>query len=196
MQDGDGQDEVPGGLADDPGALIEAASTHLRALADRLLSVATLWQLAAILAALAIGWTATRPVLARVRRRLDAPAERSEFRGRIDAALPRVLWPAATVVLLWGTLAAFRAFGLPVDLLRVAASLLNAWIVVRLVAGLASGASATAIAAVPWTIAALHITRLLGPLTEAMRGVVVPLGASRVTLLAIVTGAILAVVAL
>ena len=201
--DTDGATAEPGatpslldGLTDDPGAVAANLTARLADLGDRLFSYASLWQLGAIALALVAAWAVTRPVLRRVRARMDAPGERSEFRARIDAALVRILWPAATVVLLWLFLLAFRAAGQPVEVLRVAASLLNAWIVVRLVAGLASGPSATAIAVTAWVVAALYITRLLGPLSDRLERVIFPIGGDTVSLWAIITGAILAVVAL
>ena len=197
MQTGDEARDAPLITAlEDPSALASDLAERAQGALAAALSWSTLWQLGAVAGALALGWLVSRPLLRRARARMDGAGERGAFRQRIDAAMPRILWPAATVVFLWIALLAFRAFGISPYLLRVAAGLLNAWIVARVVAGLASGASATTIAVTAWTLAALYITRLLGPVTDAMRGVAIPIGGSTVTLLAIVSGALLAIVAL
>ena len=183
-------------LTTDPQGFAAAAAARLRAFADGVLSYDTLWELAAVATALALAWLVTRPVIARVRARMDDPIKRSEVRERLDAALPRILWPVAAVAFLWLTLLVFRALGMPTDLLRIAASLLNAWIIVRIVAGLASGPSATAIAITAWGVAALYITRLLGPVSRALQGVEFQIGAERVDLWAVLTGILAAIVAI
>ena len=192
----DGTAPLLDALTDDPQAVANELIDRVRVWADGFFSTSTLWELVAIAGALALAWIVTRPVLARVRARMDDPVARPAFKTRFDAALLRVLWPVATVAFLWTALLVFRAVGLPVDLLRVAASLLNAWIVVRIVAGLASGPSASVIAVTAWVLAALYITRLLGPIVRQLQRVDFPLGGDRVSLWEIIAGGVLAVVAI
>lgn len=156
----------------------------------------TLWQLAAVAAAAAIGYLLSRYPRKRM-------VEAAEARGRIDfvllaiVAVMRVLWPAFTVLLLIGITAVFEQAGLGSRTLHIATSLLIAWIAVEIVtASMRRGLVSRIIAYLLWVIAALYIVGWLGPINDALRSVVFTFGKAEITLLGLVTNLFLASVAL
>lgn len=156
----------------------------------------TLWQLAAVAAAAAIGYLLSRYP----RKRL---VEAAEARGRIDfvllalVAVMRILWPAFTVILLFGITAVFEQAGLGSRTLHIATSLLIAWSAVQLVtASLRRGVVSKTLAYMLWVIAALYIVGWLGPINDALRSVSFTIGDSQITMLRLVTNLILATIAL
>ena len=101
------------------------------------------------------------------------------------------------VFAVWIATAAFEAAGLRNEGLRVAASLMNAWIVVRFVtANLKPGFWQTAIAIVAWTIAALYILHLLDPVTDALNSAAFSVAGVKVTVMRVITSIFIAIVAL
>ncbi|MCI4643749.1 MAG: mechanosensitive ion channel, partial [Hyphomonadaceae bacterium] len=157
----------------------------------------TVWQGAAILIAGGLAYLLSRYP----RRRLLKSAEN---RGQVDVitraytSLAGVLWPIFTVILLWVAVAAFDALdGLENGALRVVASLLNAWIVVRVVtSNMREGFAARAIAVLAWSVAALYILRLLDPVTGAMEAATFTIAGQTFSLLRIVTSVVIAILAL
>ena len=174
----------------------ESAVTGVETFQDNFISLGSLWQLLAVLAALAIGYVASRYPAKRLRAWADGRESRDVL-TRLAHSVARIIWPAFTVVLLWIATAVFESVGLPNEGLRVAASLMNAWIVVRFVtANMQPGFWQTAIAVISWTIAALYILHLLDPVADALNAAAFTIGGVKVTLLRIITSVFIAIVAL
>ena len=176
--------------------LMRVASNWGREAVADLASPDTVWQIAAIVVAAAIGYGLSRFP----RKRLMAVAE---ARGRIDfvllalVAVLRMLWPAFTVLLLVAVTAAFEAAGLGSRSLHIAISLLTAWIAVQVVtASMTRGVVSKTVAFSLWAFAALYIVGWLGPLGEGLESVVVRFGSAEVTLLRLLTSLGLAAFAL
>ncbi|MEM1390804.1 MAG: mechanosensitive ion channel domain-containing protein [Pseudomonadota bacterium] len=165
-------------------------------LGDQLWSLSTVWQVSSVLISALLGYTLSRSI----KRRLKQAAEAREQKGilfRLYASLARVVWAAFTVVLVWISMAGFAAYGLENTGLRIVASLLNAWIVVRIVtSNMRQGAFASSIAFVAWTIAALHIFEMLGPVTQSLDAAAITVGNNRFSLLRIITSFVVAAFAL
>lgn len=165
-------------------------------LADSLWSLNTLWQFCAIVASALIGYLLSRPINQRLMQQVKA-REQKDILFRVYASLIHVVWPVATVALLWTATGAFSASEFDSTLLRIAASLLNAWIVVRLVtSNMKDGIIASSIALVAWTIAALHIFQLLEPVSNSLDAVAITVGSSRFSLLRVLTSLVVASFAL
>ena len=82
--------------------------------------------------------------------------------------------------------------GIANDLLRIIASLMTAWILIKISSSVIANAFiANLFAAFAWTIAALNIVGLLSPTIDALDSVELPLGQTRITLLTVINGAIL-----
>jgi small-conductance mechanosensitive channel len=91
---------------------------------------------------------------------------------------PALLWLLA----LWLLLQAAERMGPSPAFVRGAASLLGAWIAIRLAAGLLRDAAlARAVAAVAWTVAALGLLGLLRPAIEFLDSLAIGLGAFRLS---------------
>ena len=202
----DTQNEGGGEGGDEDGNLLEAninwqdiqetTMSGLQTFQENFISWGSLWQLIAVLAALGIGYFGSRYPT----KRLRAYAESRETRDvltRLTLSVAKIVWPAFTVVLLWIATAVFESVGLPNEGLRVAASLMNAWIVVRFVtSNLQPGFWQTAIAVVAWTVAALYILHLLDEVTSALNAAAFSVAGVEVTLLRVITSVFIAVVAL
>lgn len=176
--------------------LLRAAANWGREAFADLASPDTLWQLAAILSAAAVGYLISRFP----RKRLMAAAE---ARGRIDfillalVSVLRILWPVFTALILVAVAAVFEYAGLGSRTLHIAISLLVAWIAVQIVtASMRRGLVSKLIAYSLWAIAALYIVGWLGPANDALRSIVFNAGDTEITLLRLLTGFAMAGVAL
>ena len=163
---------------------------------DQLLSLSTVWQILAVVAAIGLGWLASR----RPQKSLEAKRDKregSDILYRIYNALAGVMWPVCIVIFLWVAVFAFRAADLPDDILRIVASLTNAAIIVRLLTkNMMEGSLRTLIALTAWGIAALYILKLLDPVTNALDSAALTVGGTRISVLQVITSAILAIGAL
>lgn len=163
---------------------------------DQLISLSTIWQLLAVIAAIGLGWIASR----KPQKSLEAKRDKrdgTDILYRIYNALAGVMWPVCIVVFLWIAVLAFGAAGLPDDILRIVASLTNAAIIVRLLTkNMAEGPLRTLIALTAWGIAALYILKLLDPATNALDSAALSVGGTRISVLQVITSIILAIGAL
>lgn len=157
---------------------------------EALNSISTLYQILAIIAAVALGWALSRRPngrLAQFEKDMDKPV----VLRKLAKALSAVLWLIFAVISLWVTTASFAAFGLPNGGLRIAASMLNAAIVVRIVASnMREGSLRTLLAWAAWGVAALYILKLLKPVTDALESAAVSMGDNRISVLQVITGLI------
>jgi potassium-dependent mechanosensitive channel len=176
--------------------LLQEASRWGQALLVDLAAPRTLWQLAAIAGAAALGYLLSRYP----RRRLMKAAE---ARGRIDFVLLalvsvlRILWPSITALLLVAVTAAFETADLGSRTLHIATSLLVAWIAVQVVtASMKRGLVSKTVAFTLWAVAALYILGWLRPFSKALESVVIPFGTAEVTLLRLLTSLAIAAFAL
>lgn len=109
----------------------------------------------------------------------------------IDRLIFPILWGLA----LWVAVTIFDELGKRADLLRMVASLLNAWVVIRLFSSFVRDPVwSKTFAAAAWTIAALNILRLLNPTIEMLDGIGMNLGDTRLTLYMALKGGIIAFV--
>lgn len=176
--------------------LIENLQVWFANAVDSLLSASTLWQLIAILAAVGLGWGLSRKPTAYMRAKRDS-RDGTDILYRIYNALAGVMWPVCVVILLWLAMFAFRNTEQPAGILRVAASLTNAAIIVRLLTrNMEEGPLRTLISLVAWGLAALYILQWLDPLTNALESAGVTMGETRITVLQVLTSFVLAIGAL
>ena len=167
---------------------------------DQLLSLSSLWQVLAILGAVVLGYLLSRrpkAALLRRRERRIADTAPTDIVAKVLHALAGVAWPLAVVILLWIANAVFEGTGQPNTLLKIAASLTNAAILVRLLTGnMRVGPLRTLIALTLWTIAALYIVGWLEPVQRALDGPSVAFGGTDISLLDVVKSLLVAVIAL
>ncbi|HAE29269.1 MAG TPA: mechanosensitive ion channel protein MscS, partial [Hyphomonas adhaerens] len=145
-------------------------------LAAEFLSYESLWQFLAIILAGIVGFFLSRVPVTRLKK-LAASRERSDVLFHAAVSSARIVWPVVTALLLWITIPVFGQFGLRNEILRVAASLLNAWIIVRLItSNIRDGLVANTLALLAWLIAALYILRLLQPVTQSLDSTIIDFG--------------------
>lgn len=130
----------------------------------------------------------------RLRRRLIAHVQRlppgPSF--QVTFALVRVAPWAFFLLALWFGALAFREVGEGTNLLRLAESLVLAWIAIRLTSGLVRNpALASAIAMAAWLFAALNIVGLIDPTIRLLDSMGVTLGHFRLTMLVLLKAAAL-----
>ncbi len=159
--------------------LTEGFQTALAAMADRLgeqlSSVSALYQLGAIAAALVLGWLFAQPTRKSVAARKEAAINSAvaRFFENLTLLIPLALGAA----FLWVGIAIFNGLGQPISLMRIVASLLTAWVGIRLVSSLVSDPFAARVFALfAWTAAALNILHLLAPTIAFLDGLKLPPG--------------------
>ena len=134
-----------------------------------------------------VSFIVTYAVAKPVRRRLKAIAAEKirDYRLRhIASTLAELTFPIIWVIILWAANAAFVGQGSDADILRAVASLLNAWIVIRLFSGLVPNSFwSKTVAIIAWTLAALSILGLLDTTMTAIDSIGISFGETRITLL-------------
>ena len=172
------------------------AREGLSQLAGEVISYESLWQFLAIVAAGIAGFLLARLPVSRLRK-AAAAREKPDFLFHAEVSAARIVWPVLSVILLWIITPTFETFGLRNEILRVAASLLNAWIIVRLItSNIRDGLVSNTLTLLAWSIAALYILRLLEPVTESLDATMIQAGGVQFSLLRLLTSLFVAAVAL
>lgn len=170
------------------GRLTDFYQHALNWLMNEVLVLSTLIQAVGVLVALTLAILFGR----HVRTWLDGALERHAARtnwSRIISAVRLVVIPLLWLGFVW--LGVFVAHGAswPLHLLKSAASLLSAWVLIRLTSQLVRDkAWAQFVAVTLWTVAALNILDLLGPTLALMDSLAVNFGQLRISLLTVVKG--------
>lgn len=171
-----------------PEQLAAMARDILAWLSSDLFAYATLAQLAFLLAAGALAHLLARGLcrlLARMR-------EEMPFYLRLSGTIEPLFLPAIALLLVGTAQLATADLLEPRDryLLSVAASLLTAWLVIRLLVNfIASRALRRLVAGVAWSIAALNIVGLLDPLRAALDAARISVGTVSISALSVINGA-------
>lgn len=119
-----------------------------------------------------------------LRRRLDrSPAKRAWLALGLRALGP-IAGPLLWLIGLWITILVAAGFGSALTLVSAAASLVLAWVIIRLISAMAvSDGWSQVIAALVWAIAALHIVGLMHPLLANLAAAGIDFGRYRLSLL-------------
>lgn len=154
-------------------------------LGSDLFAYASLAQIAFILLALVISWLFARLLISRTRRL------QGEFPllQRLSPYVEPLYAPLFALLLIGVASVVGRGFEVPLYLLRVAASLLTAWLVIRLAVNfIRSKAVRQLVAALAWFIAALNILGLLDVITKTLDAARLTLGGVTISALAVISG--------
>ncbi|HIC81614.1 MAG TPA: mechanosensitive ion channel protein MscS, partial [Kiloniellaceae bacterium] len=172
----------------------ERIAAELQILVDWFLqNVANFWSLLQVVVLLILFGIAAilgrrlRPVVAAWLERAAIPPR---FAAQVGV-LPAVLTPLIYLLMLWLAIGVMQQSTWPSRsyLLSVVASLLTAWVVIRLFTTFVRNpALAKTLAVCAWTIAALNITDLLDPTVALLDSLAISFGDLRVSLLTIVKG--------
>ncbi len=165
-------------------AFIETARTWL---ADDVLTAATVLQVVAV----SVNFLMARILAGRMGRGIRLlVAERSWSVRFIQVTGPCYL-PAIWLAFNLLAMAGLAGAGLPIYTLRIAASLLGAWIVISLAASLVRNPQLSRfIQITAWSIAALNIVGLLGPVADILDQAALELGELRISVLSVLVGMI------
>jgi potassium-dependent mechanosensitive channel len=183
-------------VAEQVGTLWGQLQTWFESFLDQALSEATLWQAGVVVLAVVVAW-----LIARIpyKRLVEFVEERGkpDAIGRLFRSIASVMWPLFTVILVWAAIVGFMVADLNRDGLRIVASLLMAWIIIRLLtANMKKSFLSRTIAIVAWTVAALYILRWLGPTVSALNDFQIPIGKGSISAWRILTSVAIAIVAL
>jgi len=106
--------------------------------------------------------------------------------------LPIIWLLSLSLLLLIGT-----AIETSYHLIKIAVSLLAAWVIINLTTGmLRNKALSKFIAVVVWSVAALNILNLIGPVTDVLDGIGLTLGELRISALTVIEGVFLLIILL
>jgi len=134
--------------------------------------------------------------LERIRVRLPAGVATDPVLKAVGVLKPLCL-PIAWILLMWSAYSIAEAAGWSNELINIAVSLLNAWVVIRLASGLIrQRAWSQTIVALAWTVAALHILDLLEPTIALLDAIAVTFDDFRISALLIIKGVVALVVLL
>ena len=188
-------DEVVENLGEGLAPLADYAATVWKTLGPQLGSIEGLIQLGVLVAA-GVPAFALRGLFRRLILRVFPQAEDAAL-SRVQRALLNMATPLVWLAGLWTGSAVLTGLGHPNDLLRLGASLLNAWIVIRLVSvAVADPFWARLFALCAWTVAALNALKLLGPTIALLDGAAVTVGDVRVSLYLVIKAVAFAIVLL
>lgn len=153
-----------------------------------ILTLAALWELGAIVTTLLLARVMAIPF----RKWLEAKLENSRHDAKLSVVwrtFLTLITPIIWVILLWIAVAAAEQLELRDKLMSVVVSLVNAWIVIRLITQFVrEEVWARFIAVVVWIIAALNILGFLQPALELLDGIALKIGQVRVTALGVIEG--------
>ncbi len=147
----------------------------------------SLLELFALILVLGLGMLAARPFKAWFAHLIERPAWKDHSLGRLLEAFRSLSSIIFTVLLLGIAYAVFRHFGASGAILRIAASLLSAWVIIRLLTSVVREPNiARFIAVVAWTIAALNVFSLLHPTLALLDSLAVQFGNVRISILLLI----------
>lgn len=164
--------------------LIEQAITSIQ----KLVVDPLFWLQFAVIAAVFVlaRWLLT-PLLRRGIKRLETASERIASFRRVLSAVDAVADPLVWLALQWVAIAIAGDLGWPNGALNLIASLLSAWVLIRLASLLLSNeVLAQFVALLAWTIAALNVFGLLQPAMKLLDSWSVALGTVRLSPLTVI----------
>ena len=155
----------------------------------------TLIDLAAVVAAIFLGWLIARPLKPKLSQIIEKRFAVHTAPGRFLHTLEQTLIFVIAVLLMGLALTVFRHFGLKSHLLNLVESLLLAWVVIRLFTSIVQKAHwARLIAYTAWTVAALHILSLLDPTLVLLDRLAITVGKTRLSVLLVIKSTIILVI--
>jgi small-conductance mechanosensitive channel len=178
-------------------AVIEGYATRGREwILTELLTTAALWQAGVIVVAFGVAVLITPPFRSWLQRRVDEAAEDTRL-SFVCSTFINLVRPLIWVILLWLAVEIADRAEWPNKLMSIFVSLVNAWIIIRVVSRFVTDAAwARFIAVLIWVIAALNIVELLQPVLSLLDGIALQIGNVRVTALSVAKGVFYLVVLL
>ena len=153
-------------------------------------------QIGVVAAAFLLALLLARPLRVLVTKAVEAKVRDRTLVGLI-ATGAELLLPVIWALALWIAYYVAVALAFPSALLHIVGSLLNVWIVIRIISSaVRNQAWARFFATVAWCIAALSILQLLEPAVQLLDSLAITLGETRISIFLVLKGALLALVLL
>ena len=170
-------------------AVLEGHAARVREwFSTELFTTAALWQAGVIVVAFGVAFLLTPPFRGWLERQADKARDDRRL-SFVCSTFVNLVTPLLWVILLWLAVEIAHRAEWPNKLMSIVVSLVNAWIVIHLVARFVSQkAWARFIAIVVWSIAALNIVDLLEPALGLLDGIALQIGNIRVTALSVAKG--------
>jgi small-conductance mechanosensitive channel len=144
-----------------------------------------------VLFCLSLAFFLSRPATKPLMRLLETRKWAQKMPGNILRALLRLMKFLLAILFLWIANAAAKQYGLPGILVDTVASLMTAWVIIRLATSLLGDSNwVRPIAIFAWTVAALHILKLLDPTIALLDRAAITMGGIRVSILLLIKGVI------
>ncbi|MFL2769984.1 MAG: mechanosensitive ion channel family protein [Rhodospirillaceae bacterium] len=157
------------------------------------LSFGSMVQIAILIVTALVAYPLEKQIKPRLTNRISLLRLLSPLR-RVLTALSDQLFSVIFLITLWFATGIIGQVDGAIDsgILEIIASLMSAWILIRLTSSVIANAFLSRlVATLAWTIAALNIVGLLGPTVNVLDSVSIPIGQTRLTLLTLVNGALL-----
>lgn len=185
---------IIGDVTAEVGPILGYLTQTAERLAAQLLSLEGLYQVGLIAVAFVLALLAARSAKQFLGRVWPIADSEQVFKSNVLTVVKSLVVPVLTVIFLWVGLGALKQLGIGSDLVRILASLLQAWILIRLFSTFVRDPFwARIFAFVAWTLASLNILKLLNPLIGILDGMAITMGESRLSLYLIIKGAALLV---
>ncbi len=171
----------------DFGSILSSAEKLKEWFLTEVATLETLGQLPVVAAVLLVAFITGRWVRARSDRLLNARALRGRATNQVVTRLLALAFPILAMLLMWLALGVATELQWPQPVTRIAASLMSAWVVIKLVSSFVENSVWTrTVAVIAWTIAALNVLQLLDPTVDFLDSIAVTLGDLRISLLTII----------
>lgn len=176
-------EEVLEGITDNIGPIVKFLSEASGRMAAQIFSQEGFFQAGSIAVAFVIALIVAGSVGRIIERVWPLEDKDTLFLANAFRVVRQLVLPTVWVFGLWVSVAVFRSTGMGNDLIRVAASLLQAWIFIRLFSTFVRDPIwSRTFATIAWIIAALSILRLLNPTIEILDSFAFNLNESRISL--------------
>ncbi len=155
---------------------------------ENVLVLSNLGQITIIAAAFLVARKSEQKLLDFISKQSERPALAKGYKA-VKEQIGQLVFPLTWLILLWLTIVVSASAVWPHHLITIAASLLTAWIVIRLTANLVRDPVWSKFVAITaWSIAALNIVNLLDPAIVFLDSMAVTLGELRISALTLIKG--------
>lgn len=148
---------------------------------------------AIIIMAATLAWFLAKPIRQRLAQIWMQDQRRSKsYRYTFQSVILRIIFPSVFVLILWLSVPILQSADIANDMIRVLASILQAWIVINLFSSVVRDHLwSRTFAASAWIIAVLYILRLLDPMIAFLESISIHFGESQLSLFDITKGGII-----
>ena len=186
-------------VVDDVVSTIEPAYNYaketLASLSEVYLSLDGLLRLAIVVGTGVLTYMLSQPTKALIRSLWPVNATTETQRG--IKIVTRLIMPILWAILLWIATGVLGSMGERNDILRITASLVNAWVVIRLFSSFVRNpVMSKTFAFFAWGIAALNILKLLNPTIALLDSAAITMGETRLSLYMVIKGGVIALLLL